>query len=164
MEGVKFTACPIFICCKIIVPLWIETRTAYKWVINGKNPFVCCLFIFIYIFVSRSFPLPSAFPSTDIERGKVFGLNTLRRRKILPETACRLTFQLSRADVLPSQTSRGKGRMTESENSYISQIDDRPNQILSCNNEKCTVLLLVHKKVVPLFQDELYINANHASM
>ena len=51
-----------------------------------KNPFVCCLFIFIYIFVSRSFPLPSAFLSTDIERGKVFGLNTLRRRKILPET------------------------------------------------------------------------------
>ena len=126
--------------------------------------FVCCLFIFFYIFVSRSFPLPSAFLSTDIERGKVFGLNTLRRRKIQSETACRLTFQLSRADVLPSQTSKGKGRMTESENSYISQIDDRPNQILSCNNEKCTVLLLVHKKVVPLFQDELYINANHASM
>ena len=41
---------------------------------------------------------------------------------------CRLTFQLSMADVLPSQTSKGKGRMTESENSYISQIDDRPNQ------------------------------------
>lgn len=59
-----------------------------------KNPFVCCLFIFIYIFVSRSFPLPSAFLSTDIERGKVgaasrFGLNTLRRRKIQSETACR---------------------------------------------------------------------------
>ena len=50
---------------------------------------VCCLFIFIYIFVSRSFPLPSAFLSTDIERGKVFGLNTLRRRKIPTETACR---------------------------------------------------------------------------
>ena len=54
-----------------------------------KNPFVCCLFIFIYIFVSRSFPLPSAFLSTDIARGKVFGLNTLRRRKIPTETACR---------------------------------------------------------------------------
>ena len=54
-----------------------------------KNPFVCCLFIFIYIFVSRSFPLPSAFLSTDIERGKVFGLNTLHRRKIPTETACR---------------------------------------------------------------------------
>ena len=79
-----------------------------------KNPFVCCLFIFIYIFVSRSFPLPSVFLSTDIERGKVSGLNTLRRRKIQSETACRLTFQLSRADVLPSQTSKGKGRMTES--------------------------------------------------
>ena len=37
-------------------------------------------------------------------------------------------------------------------------------QILLCNNEKYTVFLLVHKKVVPLFQDELYINANHASM
>ena len=52
-----------------------------------------------------------------IERGKVFGLNTLRRRKIQSETACRPTFQLSRADVLPSQTSKGKGRMTESGNS-----------------------------------------------
>lgn len=55
--------------------------------------------------------------STDIERGKVFGVNTLRRRKIQTETACRPTFQLSRADVLPSQTSKGKGRMTESGNS-----------------------------------------------
>lgn len=80
-----------------------------------KKPFVCSLFIF-YIFVSRSFPLPSAFLSTDIERGKVFGVNTLRRRKILTETACRLTFQLSRADVLPSQTSKGKGRLTKSGN------------------------------------------------
>ena len=57
--------------------------------------------------------------STDIERGKVFGVNTLRRRKIQTETACRPTFQLSRADVLPSQTSKGEGRMTESGNSYI---------------------------------------------
>ena len=87
-----------------------------------KNPFVCCLFIFFYIFVSRSFPLPSAFLSTDIERGKVFGLNTRRWRKILPETACRPTFQLSMADVLPSQTSKGKGRMTESGNSYIADL------------------------------------------
>ena len=83
-----------------------------------KKPFVCCLFIF-YIFVSRSIPLPSAFLSTDIERGKVFRLNTLRRRKIQTETACRLTFQLSRADVLPSQTSNGNERLTESGNSYI---------------------------------------------
>lgn len=65
--------------------------------------------------------------STDIERGKVFGVNTLRRRKIQTETACRLTFQLSRADVLPSQTSKGKRRMTESGNSYTSQINDRLN-------------------------------------
>ena len=74
---------------------------------------------FFYIFVSRSFPLPSALLSTGLERGKVFGLNTLRRRKIPTETACRPTFQLSKAIVLPSQTSKGKERMTESGNSYI---------------------------------------------
>ena len=34
------------------------------------------------------------------ERGKVFGLNTLRRRKIQSETACRLTFSLSEESVL----------------------------------------------------------------
>ena len=128
-----------------------------------KNPFVCCLFIF-YIFVSRLFPLPSAFLSTDIERGKVFGVNTLRRRKILPETACRpdlSTFKgycTTFADEQRRWANDGIGKL------IISQIDDRPNQILPYNNEKCTVLLLVHKKVVPLFQDELYINANHASM
>ncbi|MBR4095006.1 MAG: hypothetical protein IKK23_06355, partial [Bacteroidales bacterium] len=37
-------------------------------------------------------------------------------------------------------------------------------QLLPYNNEKYTTFLLVNKKVVPLFQDELYINANHASM
>ena len=41
------------------------------------------------------FPLPSALLSTGLEREKVFGLNTLRRRQILPETTCRPTFQLS---------------------------------------------------------------------
>ena len=92
-----------------------------------KNPFVCCLFILFYIFVSRSFPLPSAFLSTDIERGKVFGLNTLRRRKIQSETACRPTFQLSRADVLPSQTSKGKGANDGIGKLIISQTDDRLN-------------------------------------
>ena len=47
--------------------------------------------------------------STDIERGKVFGVNTLWRRKIQPETACRPTFQLSMKSVLPLQTSNGNG-------------------------------------------------------
>ena len=112
--------------------------------------FVCCLFIFFYIFISRSFPLPSAFLSTDIERGKVFGANTLRRRKIQPETTCRPTFQLSRADVLPSQTSKGKGRMTESVNFIYRRFMIDQIQILPCNNVKCTTFLLVHKKVVPL--------------
>ena len=124
-----------------------------------KNPFVCCLFIFFYIFVSRSFPLPSAFLSTDIERGKVFGLNTLVGGRFSPKRLAAPTFQLSRADVLPSQTSKGKGRMTESENSYISQLMIDPIQILPCNDEKCTVLLLVHKKVVPLYIKSYLIGA-----
>ena len=129
-----------------------------------KNPFVCCLFIFFYIFVSRSFPLPSAFLSTDIERGKVFGVNTLRRRKILTETACRPDLSTFKGYCTTFADEQRKGANDGIGKLIISQIDDRPNQILSCNNEKCTVLLLVHKKVVPLFQDELYINANHASM
>ena len=129
-----------------------------------KNPFVCCLFIFIYIFVSRSFPLPSAFLSTDIERGKVFGLNTLRRRKIPTETACRPDLSTFKGYCTTFADEQRKGANDGIGKLIISQIDDRPNQILSCNNEKYTVLLLVHKKVVLLFQDELYINANHASM
>mgnify|MGYP007096084183 FL=1 len=129
-----------------------------------KNPFVCCQFIFFYIFVSRSFPLPSAFLSTDIERGKVFGLNTLQGRKILTETACRSDLSTFKGYCTTFADEQRKGANDGIGKLIISQIDDRPNQILSCNNEKCTVLLLVHKKVVPLFQDELYINANHASM
>ena len=129
-----------------------------------KNPFVCCLFIFIYIFVSRSFPLPSAFLSTDIERGKVFGLNTLRRRKIPTETACRPDLSTFKGYCTTFADEQRKGANDGIGKLIISQIDDRPNQILHCNNEKRTTFLLVHKKVVPLFQDELYINANHASM
>ena len=129
-----------------------------------KNPFVCCQFIFFYIFVSRSFPLPSAFLSTDIERGKVFGLNTLRRRKIPTETACRPDLSTFKGYCTTFADEQRKGANDGIGKLIISQIDDRPNQILSCNNEKYTVLLLVHKKVVLLFQDELYINANHASM
>ena len=93
-----------------------------------------------------------------------FGQNPLRRRKILPETACRSTFQLSRAYVLPSLSSKGKGRMTESGDSQYRRLMIDQIQILPWNNEKYTVLLLVYKNVLLLFQDELYINANHASM
>ena len=115
-----------------------------------KNPFVCCLFIFIYIFVSRSFPLPSAFLSTDIERGKVFGLNTLRRRKIPTETACRpdlSTFKgycTTFADEQRKGANDGIGKLIY-RRFMIDQI-----QILHCNNEKSTAFLLIHKKVVPL--------------
>ena len=100
-----------------------------------KNPFVCCLFIFIYIFVSRSFPLPSAFLSTDIERGKVFGVNTLRRRKIQTETACRpdlSTFKgycTTFADEQRKGANDGIGKLI-----YRRLMIDQ-FQILPCNNE-----------------------------
>lgn len=92
-----------------------------------KNPFVCCLFIFFYIFVSRSFPLPSAFLSTDIERGKVFGLNTLRRRKIQYETACRPDLSTFKGYCTTFADEQRKGANDGIGKLIISQIDDRPN-------------------------------------
>ena len=115
-----------------------------------KNPFVCCLFIFFYIFVSRSFPLPSTFPSTDIERGKVSGWILSAGGRFWPKRLAAPTFQLSRADVLSSQTSKGEERMTESVNFIYRRFMIDQIQILHCNNEKSTAFLLVHKKVVPL--------------
>ena len=115
-----------------------------------KNPFVCCLFIFIYIFVSRSFPLPSAFLSTDIERGKVFGVNTLQGRKIHPETACRPTFQLSNevctsfADEQRKWVIGGIGEL------IISQIDDR------LNSNNCTYTMKSSPPFCP-FIKKLYL-------
>ena len=131
-----------------------------------KNPFVCCLFVYLHFRQSLISVAVCGF-KYRLERGKVFGVNTLQGRKIRPETACRPTFQLSNevctsfADEQRKWVNGGIGKLIY----HILMIDQfQIFQILPCNNEKCTVLLLVHKKVVPLFQDELYINANHASM
>ena len=91
-----------------------------------KNPFVCCQFIFFYIFVSRSFPLPSAFLSTDIERGKVFGLNTLQGRKILTETACRSDLSTFKGYCTTFADEQRKGANDGIGKLLISQIGDRP--------------------------------------
>ncbi|MBP3563828.1 MAG: hypothetical protein J6J54_05355, partial [Bacteroidales bacterium] len=88
----------------------------------------------------------------------------LRRRKIPTETACRPDLSTFKGYCTTFADKQRKGANDGIGKLLISQIDDRPNQILPFNNEKCTALLLVHKKVVPLFQDELYINANYASM
>ena len=131
-----------------------------------KNPFVCCLFVYLHFRQSLISVAVCGF-KYRLEGGKVFGVNTLQGRKIHPETACRPTFQLSNevctsfADEQRKWVNGGIGKLIY----HILMIDQfQIFQILPCNNEKCTVLLLVHKKVVPLFQDELYINANHASM
>ncbi len=84
-----------------------------------KNPFVCCLFILFYIFVSRSFPLPTAFLSPDFERGKVVGVNTLRRRKILPETACRPDLSTFKGRCTTFADEQRKGTNDGIENLYI---------------------------------------------
>lgn len=89
--------------------------------------FVCCLFIFFYIFVSRSFPLPSAFLSTDIERGKVFGVNTLRRRKIQSETACRPDLSTFKGYCTTFADEQRRGATDGIGKLIISQINDRPN-------------------------------------
>ena len=115
-----------------------------------KNPFVCCLFIFFYIFVSRSFPLPSAFPSTDIERGKVFGQNTLRRRKILTETACRHDLSTFKGRCTTFADEQRKGANDGIGKLIYRRLMIDQFQILPYNNENCTTFLLVHKKVVPL--------------
>ena len=62
---------------------------------------ICTLFFLWFI----TFPSVVCFrcqkrPLYRRERGKVFELNTLRRRKIQPETTCRLTFSLSEESVL----------------------------------------------------------------
>ena len=131
-----------------------------------KNPFVCCLFVYLHFRQSLISVAVCGF-KYRLERGKVFGVNTLQGRKIRPETACRPNFQLSNevctsfADEQRKWVNGGIGKLIY----HILMIDQfQIFQILPCNNEKCTVLLLVHKKVVPLFKDELYINANHASM
>ena len=109
------------------------------------------LSVYLYLhFLSRSFPLPSAFLSTDIERGKVFGLNTLRRRKIHPETACRPTFQLSNevctsfADEQRKWVIGGIGEL------IISQIDDR------LNSNNCTYTMKSSPPFCP-FIKKLYL-------
>jgi hypothetical protein len=63
--------------------------------------------LFLFCFFVPTFPSVACFrcrrrPLYRREREKVFGLNTLRRRKIQPETACRPTFSLSMKSVLTS--------------------------------------------------------------
>lgn len=124
----------------------MKTRTAYKWVINVRT-LLYAVCSFIYIFVSRLFPLPSALFSTGLERGKGF------RTDYSPQE------EDSARNGLPPDLSTFKGYCTtfadkqrKGANDGIWKLIYRRlmiNQIQtsSCNNEKCTVLLLVHKKL-----------------
>ena len=159
----KFTACHIFIYCKIIVPLWIETRTAYKWVINVRTRlYAVCLSSSTFSSVVH-FRCRLHFWVQTLKGERFSGWILSVGGRFRPKRLAARPFNFQGLLYYFRRRAKEKGEWRNRE-THISQIDDRPNQILSCNNEKCTALLLVHKKVVPLFQDELYINANHASM
>ena len=64
--------------------------------------------------------------STDIERGKVFGLNTLRRRKIPTETACRPDLSTFKGYCTTFADEQRKGANDGIGKLLISQIGDRP--------------------------------------
>ena len=99
LEGVQFTVCPI-----IMVPKKYPSKDrngnsvhlGYQLIDLSVRCSFCALITFPSVVCSRC----QKRPLYRRERGKVFGLNTLRRRKILPETACRLTFSLSEESVL----------------------------------------------------------------
>ena len=99
LEGVQFTVCPI-----IMIPKKYPSKDR-----NGnsvhlgyliKTYLYAVLFVFLLFFPSVVCFRCRKRPLYRRERGKVFGLNTLRRRKIQSETACRLTFSLSEESVL----------------------------------------------------------------
>ena len=108
---------PIFIWCKIIVPLWIETRTAYKRVINVRTRlYAVCLSLSTFSSVVH-FRCRLHFRVQTLKGERFSGWILSVGGRFSPKRLAALTFQLSRAIVLPSQTSKGKGRMTESGNS-----------------------------------------------
>ena len=159
----KLTACPIFIWCKIIVRLWIETRTAYKWVINVRTRlYAVCLSFSTFSSVVH-FRCRLHFWVQTLKGERFSGLILSAGGRFSPKRLAAWPFNFQRLMYYLRRRAKERSEWRNRE-THISQIDDWPNSNITLNNEKCTVLLLVHKKVVPLFQDELYINANHASM
>ena len=159
----KFTACPIFICCITIVPLWIETRTAYKWVINVRTRlYAVCLSSSTFSSVVH-FRCRLHFWVQTLKGERFSGWILSVGGRFSPKRLAAWPFNFQGLMYYLRRRAKERGDWRNRE-THISQLMIDQFQILPCNNEKYTVILLVHKKVVPLFQDELYINANHASM
>ena len=91
-----------------------------------KNPFVCCLFVYLHFRQSLISVAVCGF-KYRLERGKVFGLNTLRRRKIQSETACRTDLSTFKGYCTTFADEQRKGANDGIGRLIISQIDDRPN-------------------------------------
>ena len=145
----KFTACPIFIYCKIIVPLWIETRTAYKRVINVRTRlYAVCLSSSTFSSVAH-FRCRLHFWVQTLKGERFSGWILSAGGRFWPKRLAARPFNFQGLMYYLRRRAKERGEWRNRE-THISQIDDRPNQILPCNNEKCTTFLLVHKKVVPL--------------
>ena len=91
-----------------------------------KNPFVCCLFVYLHFRQSLISVAVCGF-KYRLERGKVFGVNTLWRRKIQPETACRTDLSTFKGYCTTFADEQRKGANDGIGRLIISQIDDRPN-------------------------------------
>ena len=83
LEGVQFAVCPI-------IAIAMDLRQKEKGRFTGeasKFRFTCKPSLIFHLISRQSLvSVAGCFSSVWVSRGKVFGLNTLRRRKILPET------------------------------------------------------------------------------
>lgn len=114
-----------------------------------KNPFVCCLFVYLHFRQSLISVAVCGF-KYRLERGKVFGVNTLQGRKIHPETACRPTFQLSNEACTSFADEQRKWVIGGIGELIISQIDDR------LNSNNCTYTMKSSPPFCP-FIKKLYL-------
>ena len=73
-----------------------------------KNPFVCCLFVYLHFRQSLISVAVCGF-KYRLERGKVFGVNTLNEGRFGPKRLAARTFNFQMKSVLPLQTSNENG-------------------------------------------------------
>ena len=91
LEGVQFTVCPIIIISKKH-PSKDRNENSLHLGYQLIGLFVRCSFCVLITFPSVVCFRCRERPLYRRERGKVFGLNTLRRRKIQFEAACHLAY------------------------------------------------------------------------
>ena len=126
LEGVKFTACPIFISSIIIVPLWIETRTAYKWVINVRILlYAVCLSLSTFSSVAH-FRCRLHFWVQTLKGERFSGWILSAGGRFRPKRLAAWPFNFQGLMYYLRRRAKERGEWRNRE-THISQIDDRPN-------------------------------------